>query len=127
MDELWRRLEALFHDCAGIPPALRSDYLDVRCAGEPHLRSEVEELLAASNDSEGFVEEIIRRVVDEQVPGCGCGRSAPSMRTQITSMANFVARPVCDRRVRPGPLFYPHSTRSLSVAPMHVGVRCFRP
>jgi hypothetical protein len=75
MDELWRRLEALFHDCAGTPPALRSDYLDVRCAREPRVRSEVEALLAASPDAEGFVEEIVRRVVDE--PGDD-NRAAPS-------------------------------------------------
>ena len=77
MDELWRRVEALFHDCAGIPPVLRSDYLDVRCAGEPAIRSEVEALLEASADAEGFVEGIVRRVVDgPEAPNDSLGRAA---------------------------------------------------
>jgi WD40 repeat protein len=39
------QLEALFHEAADLEPEERSAFLDARCAGDPELRSAVEDLL----------------------------------------------------------------------------------
>jgi len=47
-----RKLEALFLECAGLPPAERAARLEARCAGDAALRAEVERLLARDEAGE---------------------------------------------------------------------------
>jgi serine/threonine protein kinase len=46
-DNLWGRIETLFHQAAEIAPAERAAFLDHACGGDAGLRREVESLLAA--------------------------------------------------------------------------------
>lgn len=43
--ELWQRAEALFLDCADLPPAERAAFVERHCADEPELRTLVIDLL----------------------------------------------------------------------------------
>ena len=43
----WRRVQELLHLALARDPATRDDYLDQACHGDPHLRREVDSLLAA--------------------------------------------------------------------------------
>jgi len=55
--EQWQQVRDVLHDVVQLPANQRSAYLDVRCAGEPALRREVEQLLAAeSNVPTSFLE-----------------------------------------------------------------------
>ena len=45
-DSSWQRVKEVFHGAADLAPDQREDFLDHACAGEPHLRREVEALLA---------------------------------------------------------------------------------
>jgi len=64
------RLEELFHQAADLGPAQRKAFLDVQCAGDPELRTAVEELLKQdeSTGAEGtfLASPIIRRAVDAE-------------------------------------------------------------
>jgi serine/threonine protein kinase/tetratricopeptide (TPR) repeat protein len=44
------RLESLFLECVGLPPEQREALLDVRCAGDPDLKTEVLDLLGRDAD-----------------------------------------------------------------------------
>ncbi len=58
---LWRRVEEVFHAALERPAAERRRFLDEVCAGDPALRAEVEELLAAETGArEGWIEDAIR-------------------------------------------------------------------
>ena len=48
--------DELFADALELPPAERSRFLDERCSGDAPLREQVESLLNASADAEGFME-----------------------------------------------------------------------
>ncbi len=50
--ELWKRVDALFHDALKVPPADRAAYLDRVSAGDAQLRHELESLLLHA-DAEG--------------------------------------------------------------------------
>lgn len=51
-----RSLAELFDRCVELPPAARSEYLDVACTGDATLRAEVERLLRADARAQGFME-----------------------------------------------------------------------
>lgn len=46
-NEVWLRIQELFHEAIELPPAERSAFLTHTCGEDPHLRSELETYLAA--------------------------------------------------------------------------------
>jgi serine/threonine protein kinase/tetratricopeptide (TPR) repeat protein len=57
MREAFERELAVFSAARRLPPPERASYLDQTCAGDAALRRRVEELLQASEDAEGFLQE----------------------------------------------------------------------
>ena len=55
--ERWKKIKALFDSVVELEPAARDRVLDGECTDDPDLRSEVERLLASSEDSKGFLEQ----------------------------------------------------------------------
>src|SRR5687767_9424904 len=53
----WQHVETLFHKAIRLEGGERDAYLDEECAGDDPLRAEVESLIAALNEREGFMEE----------------------------------------------------------------------
>ena len=53
----WRRIEEVFHAALPLDADARAAYLDGACAGDAALRAEVESLLAALKEHEGFLQE----------------------------------------------------------------------
>jgi serine/threonine-protein kinase len=53
-EDKWQRLEALFHQASSLPQSDRAHFLDQACAGDPELRCELDELLAADAATSGF-------------------------------------------------------------------------
>jgi Tol biopolymer transport system component len=51
----WRRIEAIYSAAAEQPAALRRAFLDRECSGDLELRHEVESLLHASDEADGFL------------------------------------------------------------------------
>jgi serine/threonine-protein kinase len=56
------RLEELFSAAMDLPSAARKFFLEEECEGEPELLSELEELLAAHDESEGFFESLSKDI-----------------------------------------------------------------
>ncbi len=54
--ERWRRIEAILDEVLELPADRRPARLDEACAGEPELRAEVEELLAADDRGQGILD-----------------------------------------------------------------------
>jgi predicted Ser/Thr protein kinase len=54
--ERWRRINELFHAALERPAGARRAFLEASCAGDAELREEVESLLAAHLEAEGFIE-----------------------------------------------------------------------
>ncbi|MEM7168321.1 MAG: serine/threonine-protein kinase [Planctomycetota bacterium] len=53
----WQRVESLYHNAAALPAAEWAPYLDSHCgAADTEIRHEVEELLAARQQSDGFLD-----------------------------------------------------------------------
>lgn len=61
MTERWRKIESLFTEAAALDPAERKRYLDERCAGDPALLRELQTLLDAGDEAEGYFGELARR------------------------------------------------------------------
>ena len=57
MSSNWEHIEELFHATLALETADRSGYLRDQCSSDGELRSEVESLLAAFENSNGFIEE----------------------------------------------------------------------
>src|SRR5215510_3763184 len=57
MNEPYERELAVFSAARRLPAAERTAYLDQTCAGDAALRRRVEELLRASENAEGFLQE----------------------------------------------------------------------
>ncbi|HEY7510017.1 MAG TPA: serine/threonine-protein kinase, partial [Vicinamibacteria bacterium] len=55
--ERWRQVTEVFHAALAREAATRGELLDQRCAGDPDLRAEVEQMLAAHRDAGGFGDE----------------------------------------------------------------------
>jgi serine/threonine-protein kinase len=53
--ERWQRIEQLYHLALEHPPSERKNWLMEACAGDDQLRSEIETLLEANNQAEGFL------------------------------------------------------------------------
>ncbi len=49
-EQTWDRVKQIFHEAVAYPPVERDTFLAEACAGDSVVRSEVEELLAASDD-----------------------------------------------------------------------------
>ena len=54
--ERWREVDRIFAAALELPPAERPAYLDAACVGDAACRCEVERLLAADEESTGFLE-----------------------------------------------------------------------
>jgi serine/threonine protein kinase/predicted negative regulator of RcsB-dependent stress response len=79
MKEAFERELAVFSAVRRLPPAERAPYLEQTCAGEPDLRRRVEELLRASEDAEGFLQ--------EPAPGAQRPEGAPAAATLVLDAA----------------------------------------
>jgi serine/threonine protein kinase/tetratricopeptide (TPR) repeat protein len=55
--ERWRRIQDVLADAIDCPPPHRAALLEIRCAGDPFLRREVESLLVA-HDRDGIVDQL---------------------------------------------------------------------
>lgn len=53
----WQQIEEILHTALELPPEARGAFLDGACEGDPGLRREVEELLAAEAGAPAFLEE----------------------------------------------------------------------
>ncbi len=53
--ERWRRLEVIFYQASDMDPHDRSAYLDQACVSDPDIRSDVESLLAAAEQTLGYL------------------------------------------------------------------------
>lgn len=58
--ELWNQAQALFLQCADLPPTERDELLQQACEGEPALRAMVENLLRGDRASDGYREAVGR-------------------------------------------------------------------
>jgi TolB-like protein len=56
MSERLRRLEQIFHAALALPPEERAAWVAEQCAGDPHLRSEIESLLRHAEEPTGGFE-----------------------------------------------------------------------
>src|SRR5262245_46782160 len=54
-DEPWRRLKRVFNEALEQPGDARDAFLDRECAADADLRAEVESLLAAHDEADGFL------------------------------------------------------------------------
>src|SRR5688572_28874981 len=54
--ELWWRVEEIFHSALGRAPESRSAFLDAACGGDPELRREVQSLLLREEKVGSFLE-----------------------------------------------------------------------
>lgn len=53
--ERWEQIGQLYHEALQVEPAARAPFLDRLCAGDDELRREVESLLAADAEADGFI------------------------------------------------------------------------
>ena len=60
----WATVNDLFHRAIDLPPDLRRAFLDDQCARQPHLKSEVEALIAAEARATGFLDRPAAALVD---------------------------------------------------------------
>jgi serine/threonine protein kinase len=69
--DAWDRVEELFQAAQAQPPEHRSEFLERSCSGDSNLRSEVESLLRAADDSflEGSPLSSIREAAPDLAPG----------------------------------------------------------
>jgi eukaryotic-like serine/threonine-protein kinase len=64
----WRHVENLFHEALGLTPEARVEFLDIKCAGDPELRKEVETLINASaGQSMDFLQDSVRQAADRMI------------------------------------------------------------
>ena len=76
----WQRVRTLFHDAVALSDTARARYLDQHCQADEALRREVESLLAAHGNAEGFLDVPTGQRPDRGVsgpslaPGARCGR-----------------------------------------------------
>jgi serine/threonine-protein kinase len=62
----WSEVQELLHEVLALSPEERGAFLIERCAHDPELRAEVESLLAAATDAEGFFEDLGERVIPQE-------------------------------------------------------------
>lgn len=55
-NERWQKVEEIFEQAVEIPKAEREDFLTKTCNGDDELRREVEDLLAADEEAQDFIE-----------------------------------------------------------------------
>ena len=51
-----QRLDGIFHSALELPPELRDSFLDEACANDPDLRTDIESLISAHEQSGNFIE-----------------------------------------------------------------------
>ncbi|MEM7251705.1 MAG: protein kinase [Pseudomonadota bacterium] len=56
--ERWRRIESIFEAAVEKPPALRAAFLDAQCGDDHEIRSEIESLLRADEQSGDFLADL---------------------------------------------------------------------
>ena len=90
--EQWQQVRDVLHSVVQLPANQRSAYLDVHCAGDPALRREVEQLLAAEgNVPTSFLEspalEQLPRQTGTSLSGTGVNRrhQAGALRGSVAS------------------------------------------
>jgi serine/threonine protein kinase len=74
----WQQVERVYHAALERDPASRPAYIDEACSGDPELRQEVETLLAAHQEGDGFLEtpaiEVMAFALADQAPRFEPGR-----------------------------------------------------
>jgi serine/threonine protein kinase len=76
----WRRIDDLVRVTLELEPSQRASFLDQACPGEPEVRAEVEALVAADEQADGFLEEPAVRPRDSELvtePGAASPDGAP--------------------------------------------------
>src|SRR5579863_810238 len=63
----WKHLESLFYEAIELDPAARRTFLEQHCAGDEALRSELESLLASSDQPIDFLEKPIAQAARQVV------------------------------------------------------------
>lgn len=69
----WARAQAILEAALAVPDAMRDDVIRANCAGDESLRVEVERLVAAATDVDGFAARLSARL---GVPGVGEGSAS---------------------------------------------------
>ena len=57
--ERWQKIESVFQTAVELSPKDRSAYVDIACAGDKELRSEVEKLLRSFDAADKLGDEVI--------------------------------------------------------------------
>src|SRR5215510_12912267 len=57
--ERWKKIDELLDELLELEPVERAAFLDNACAGDAGLRSELESLLSAHSDSDGFIDTLL--------------------------------------------------------------------
>ena len=84
--ERWRRVEALYHAGLALPAGERAAFLTDACAGDARLRDEVESLLSAAVDAEGFLERRVSAIVEAAAPPRGAAIGSRVGRYEVTAL-----------------------------------------
>ena len=64
--ERWRKIEHIFQAAADLSPAERNAFLADACTGDPVLRREVDQLLAADENGAGGIDTAVGVAVQRQ-------------------------------------------------------------
>jgi Tol biopolymer transport system component len=72
----WEKVSEIYHAASELEPDRLSEFLNVACEGEPALRKEVESLLAAGSESDGFIAndavgDLASEILDSEGPEAG--------------------------------------------------------
>ncbi len=57
--ERWQQIEEIFHEASDLDDLARNEFLDAKCADDPELRGEVEQLLSQYEQASSFIEQPI--------------------------------------------------------------------
>ena len=76
----WKRIEAVFDQALDRPAGERAAFLDRSCTGDPELRRQVQALLDAAGQANGFLEDGVEAALSELPVGPGGVMLAPGHR-----------------------------------------------
>jgi len=81
-----QRLEHLFDEATELPPERRSAFLDEACGDDRRLRDELESMLEAHDEAEGFLEDAVgtaaRSLLEQEQAGAAIGRKLGAYRLE---------------------------------------------
>jgi Tol biopolymer transport system component len=86
MTDRWDRVTALFGAARALAPPLRAQFLDVACANDYMIRTDVEALLASDTD-DGFLNETPWTLISEAVGPAADAISSPERAPELVPLA----------------------------------------